>query len=122
MAKLIGINLAAVIAAAIGLAADWFLWIHWSLWSQGSFGDCPDYAFGANWYPEPPLGVLLIPILMSLIGIAIWTCVLVASRRNGQRSLVPLSLAALVFDSVPVVAGVVVPLISELAHLSRPGC
>lgn len=114
--------LMAIVGYALALMSQCLLIIAWYMWSQGSLGDCPNYAFGANWYPEPPIAVTFFPFILDAIAISIFVPRLSLSRRNGQRFHTVLNEVGLILSCLPIIAGFAVPLISELLRQSTHGC
>lgn len=104
-------------AGACALLLDSF----WG-WNAGPWADCPNYAFGRAWYPEPPLIVTFIPCGASVAATALFTALLVRFVRERRRLAALIASAGLVVGSVPLIAAVVLPIISNALGMTTAGC
>jgi hypothetical protein len=100
-----------VAAAACVLLID-----SWSGWTAGPWADCPNYAFGQSWYPEPPVIATFIPCAASLASTALFAMLLVRRRQRVIASI------GLVVALVPLFAVIVLPIISNVLGMTTAGC
>lgn len=107
---------------AFALVANVLLAKLWVSWSQSAWADCPYYAFGQAWYPEPPLPVTFLPGIVAALGIIFFILRLMASRRNQQPWQASFNRVGLALNSLPLLAGSILPTLSDLLHLSKAGC
>jgi hypothetical protein len=114
--------LAAIVGLALGLVSNLSLIALWLLWSSGPWADCPNYAFGAAWYPVPPIAVVLVPLIVSGVGIASSAANIYNSCRNGRRPLVLLDVIGLASSCVPGLVTILLPILSHSSGLTQAGC
>ena len=114
MLTLAGIS--AAVAANVLLAGQW------AGWSHSAWADCPNYAFGQAWYPEPPLPVIFLPGIIAALGILFFGLRFSASNRNKQTWQPFLSRIGLALNCLPLLAAGILPTLSDLLHLSKAGC
>jgi hypothetical protein len=88
----------------------------WSGWTAGPWADCPNYAFGKSWYPEPPLIAVFAPCAASLATTALFIALLVRTR---QRLIAGIGLVIAV---VPLVTVIGLPIISNVLGMTTAGC
>lgn len=100
----------------IAAAACVLLLDSWSSWRAGPWADCPNYAFGCSWYPEPPLIATFVPCAASLASTALFIFLLVRKRQRLIASI------GLVIAVAPLVAVIVLPIISNVLGMTTAGC
>lgn len=111
------------IGFVIAAAACVLLLDGWSSWTAGPWADCPNYAFGKSWYPEPPLIAVFIPCAASLAATTLFITLLVRYARDGRRiAALTAAGAGLVVATVPLLATIIVPILSNALGMTTAGC
>ena len=114
--------LLALVGFILSIAANVILLNSWYDWSQSSWADCPNYAFSQTWYPEPPPPVTVIPFAIAIPGIVFFAIKLLSSKRNKQPIHSLIHSSGLALSCLPFMIALIIPIISELLHLSKAGC
>lgn len=94
----------------------------WWSWTAGPWADCPNYAFGKSWYPEPPIIVTFVPCAASLTLSAVFSALFGRFLRERRRRALVIASAGLTVSSLPLLAVIVLPLISNALGMTTAGC
>ena len=114
-----------IVLAACGLisaAACAFLLDSWWSWTAGPWADCPNYAFGKSWYPEPPIIVTFVPCATALLMTAVFSALFGRFRRERRRFAMFVAIVGVTVATLPLLAVIVLPLISNALGMTTAGC
>lgn len=109
-------------ALLVAVASCVLLLDSWWGWSAGPWADCPNYAFGKSWYPEPPLIATLFPVAASVATSAMFIVLLLRFVGDRRRPATLIASAGLAVAVVPVVATIALPMISNALGMTTAGC
>jgi len=115
-------KIAAILGVTTGMIGNSLLVFFWLEWSSGSWADCPNYAFSQKWYPIPPLPVIFLPFTVCIIGFVIGVSQVYATQVRKGSIITAVNWTGIALNSLPAIVTLVLPMLSNLLHLTTAGC